>query len=131
LQPSQIIKDPYVLEFLDMKANKDIYEKKIEQALIDKLLEFLLESGTGFSFVKRQYRISPEGNHFYIDLVFYNYILLIDLNSSELNHQDIGQMDFFVRFFFKDQVKQECDNSTIGLILCTEFRFQIQNISAG
>jgi len=79
--------------------------------------------GKGFSFVRRQYRISSEGNHFYIDLVFYNYILkcflLIDLKSGELNHQDIGQMDFYVRFF-EDQVKLKGDNSTIGLILCTE-----------
>jgi predicted nuclease of restriction endonuclease-like (RecB) superfamily len=123
MQPSHIIKDPYVLEFLDMKANTDIYEKNLEQALIDKLQEFLLELGKGFSFVKRQYRVSSEGNPFYIDLVFYNYILkcflLIDLKSSELNHQDIGQMDFYVRFF-EDQVKHESDNSTIGLILCTE-----------
>ena len=123
MQPSQIIKDPYVLEFLDLKANTNFYEKKLEQALIDKLQEFLLELGKGFSFVRRQYRISSEGNHFYVDLVFYNYILkcflLIDLKSGELNHQDIGQMDFYVRFF-EDQVKQESDNSTVGLILCTE-----------
>ncbi len=123
MQPSQIIKDPYVLEFLDLKANTNFYEKKLEQALIDKLQEFLLELGKGFSFVRRQYRISSEGNHFYVDLVFYNYILkfflLIDLKSGELNHQDIGQMDFYVRFF-EDQVKQESDNSSIGLILCTE-----------
>jgi predicted nuclease of restriction endonuclease-like (RecB) superfamily len=123
MHPSHFIKDPYVLEFLDMNANTDIYEKKLEQALIDKLQEFLLELGKGFSFVKRQYRVSSEGNHFYIDLVFYNYILkcflLIDLKSSELNHQHIGQMDFYVRFF-EDQVKQKDDNSTIGLILCTK-----------
>jgi len=123
MQPSHIIKDPYVLEFLDMKANTVFYEKKLEQALIDKLQEFLLELGTGFSFVRRQYRVSSEGNHYYVDLVFYNYILkcflLIDLKAGELNHQDIGQMDFYVRFF-EDQVKQDTDNSTIGLILCTE-----------
>lgn len=123
MQPSHIIKDPYVLEFLDMKANTIFYEKKLEQALIDKLQEFLLELGTGFSFVRRQYRVSSEGNHYYVDLVFYNYILkcflLIDLKAGELNHQDIGQMDFYVRFF-EDQVKQDTDNSTIGLILCTE-----------
>jgi len=74
----------------------------------------LLELGKGFSFVRRQYRISSKGNHFYIDLVFYNYILkcflVIDLKSGELNHQDIGQMDFYIRFF----------EDTIGLILCTE-----------
>jgi predicted nuclease of restriction endonuclease-like (RecB) superfamily len=123
MHPSQIIKDPYVLEFLNMKANTDFYEKKLEQALIDKLQDFLLELGKGFSFVRRQYRVSSEGNHFYIDLVFYNYILkcflLIDLKSGELTHQDIGQMDFYVRFF-DDQMKQAGDNSPIGLILCTE-----------
>jgi predicted nuclease of restriction endonuclease-like (RecB) superfamily len=123
MHPSQIIKDPYVLEFLNIKANTDFYEKKLEQALIDKLQDFLLELGKGFSFIGRQYRISTEGNHFYIDMVFYNYILkcflLIDLKSGELNHQDIGQMDFYVRFF-EDQMKQEGDNSPIGLILCTE-----------
>jgi predicted nuclease of restriction endonuclease-like (RecB) superfamily len=123
MHPSHIIKDPYVLEFLDLKVDTDFYESKLEQALIDKLQEFLLELGKGFSFVRRQFRISSEGNHFYIDLVFYNYILkcflLIDLKSGVLNHQDIGQMDFYVRFF-EDQVKQGSDNSTIGLIMCTE-----------
>jgi predicted nuclease of restriction endonuclease-like (RecB) superfamily len=123
MHPSHIIKDPYVLEFLDLKANTDFYESRLEQALIDKLQEFILELGKGFSFVKRQYRISSEGNHFYVDLVFYNYILkcflLIDLKSGNLSHQDIGQMDFYVRFF-EDQVKQDSDNSTIGLIMCTE-----------
>jgi len=123
MHPSHIIKDPYVLEFLNIKANPDFYEKKLEHALIEKLQEFLLELGKGFSFVKRQYRISSEGNHFYVDLVFYNYILkcflLIDLKSGNLSHQDIGQMDFYVRFF-EDQVKQDSDNSTIGLIMCTE-----------
>jgi predicted nuclease of restriction endonuclease-like (RecB) superfamily len=123
MHPTHIIKDPYVLEFLNLKANTNFYEKTLEQALIDKLQDFLLELGKGFSFVGRQYRVSSEGNHFYIDLVFYNYILkcflLIDLKSGELNHQDIGQMDFYIRFF-EDQMKQEDDNSPIGLILCTE-----------
>ena len=123
MHPTHIIKDPYVLEFLDLKVDTDFYESKLEQALIDKLQEFLLELGKGFSFVRRQFRISSEGNHFYIDLVFYNYILkcflLIDLKSGELNHQDIGQMDFYVRFF-EDQVKRDSDHSTIGLIMCTE-----------
>ena len=74
-RPLDFIKDPYVLEFLDMKTNMDSNEIKLEQALIDKLQEFLLELGKGFSFVRRQYRVSAEGNHFYVDLVFYNYIL--------------------------------------------------------
>ncbi len=123
MQPLHIIKDPYVLEFLDLKANTDYYERELEQALIDKLQEFLLELGKGFSFVSRQYRISSEGNHFFVDLVFYNYILkcflLIDIKTDKLSHQDIGQMDFYVRYF-EDQVRQADDNPTIGLILCTE-----------
>jgi len=98
MQPAHIIKDPYVLEFLDLKANTDFYERELEQALIDKLQEFLLELGKGFSFVSRQYRISSEGDHFYIDLVFYNYILkcflLIDLKTGKLTPQDIGRWIF-------------------------------------
>ncbi len=123
MQPGQIIKDPYVLEFLDLNPNTNFYEKEIEQALIDKLQGFLLELGKGFSFVGRQYRISADTKHFYVDLVFYNYILkcflLIDLKTGELTHQDIGQMDFYVRYF-EDQVRQKSDNPTIGLILCAE-----------
>jgi len=121
--PEHIIKDPYVLEFLDLKPNKAFYEKELEQALIDKLQEFLLELGKGFSFVKRQYRISAEHEHFYVDLVFYNYILkcflLIDLKTGKLTHQDIGQMDMYVRYF-ESEIKREDDNPTIGLILCLE-----------
>lgn len=123
LQAKDIIKDPYVLEFLDLKAKSGSYEKEIEQGLIDKLQEFLLELGKGFSFVSRQYRISAEEQHFYLDLVFYNYILkcflLIDLKAGKLTHQDVGQMDMYVRFF-EDQVRQKNDNPTIGLILCAE-----------
>jgi len=123
MQPAHIIKDPYVLEFLNLKSNTTFYESELEQALIDKLQEFLLELGKGFSFVSRQYRISADTKHFYVDLVFYNYILqcflLIDLKTGELTHQDIGQMDFYVRYF-EDQVKQETDNPTIGLILSAE-----------
>lgn len=123
-QPKDIIKDPYVLEFLELNPNRKFYEKELEQSLIDKLQEFLLELGKGFSFVKRQYRISSEtGKHFYADLVFYNYILkcflIIDLKTDELTYQDIGQMDLYVRYF-EENVKQENDNPTIGLILCTE-----------
>jgi len=123
MQPAHIIKDPYVLEFLNLNPNVSFYEREIEQALIDKLQGFLLELGKGFSFVSRQYRISAEDSHFYVDLVFYNYILkcflLIDLKTGELTHQDIGQMDFYVRYF-ENQVRQESDNPTIGLILCTK-----------
>jgi len=124
IQASDIIKDPYVLEFLDLKSNTGFYEREFEQVIIDKLQEFLLELGKGFSFVARQYRLSAgKGKNFYADLVFYNYILkcflVIDLKTGELTHQDIGQMDMYVRYF-EDQVKQKDDNPTIGLILCTE-----------
>jgi len=123
MNPANIIKDPYVLEFLDLKPNQKFYEKELEQGLIDMLQDFLLELGKGFSFVRRQYRISAEDEHFYVDLVFYNYILkcflLIELKTGKLTHQDIGQMDMYVRYF-EDQIKQEDDNPTIGLILCAE-----------
>ncbi len=121
--PEDIIKDPYVLEFLGVKDNKNFLEKDLEQLLIERLKDFLLELGKGFSFVARQKRISLEGDHFYIDLVFYNYILkcfvLIDLKIGKLTHSDIGQMDFYVRYFEKEE-KQEGDNPAIGLILCSE-----------
>lgn len=123
MQPGHIIKDPYVLEFLNIKENEKLAERELESALIDKLQHFLLELGKGFAFIGRQYRISTETEHFYIDLVFYNYILkcflLIDLKTNKLKHQDIGQMDFYVRFF-EDKIKQAADNPTIGLILCTD-----------
>lgn len=121
-KPEDLIKDPYVLEFLDLKENRTFLEKDLEKALIDKLQAFLLELGKGFSFIARQRRITVEDDHFYIDLVFYNYILkcfvLIDLKTGKLTHQDIGQMDFYVRYFEKEE-KQTEDNPTIGLILCT------------
>jgi predicted nuclease of restriction endonuclease-like (RecB) superfamily len=123
VDPEYILKDPYVLEFLDLKENKNYHESELEQALIDKLQEFLLELGKGFSFVARQKRISSQHSHFYVDLVFYNYILkcfvLIDLKTTTLTHQDIGQIDFYVRLF-EDKLKQPEDNPTIGIILCAE-----------
>jgi len=123
MQPEHLIKDPFVLEFLNVKENERLAEKQLETALIEKLQQFLLELGNGFSFVGRQYRITADNEHFYIDLVFYNYILkcflLIDLKTEKLTHQDIGQMDFYVRFF-EDKMKQPGDNPAIGLILCTE-----------
>ncbi len=121
--PEDLIKDPYVLEFLNLKENEALLEKDLETELLGKLQEFLLELGKGFSFVARQYRISVESDHFYIDLVFYNYILkcfiLIDLKIGKLTHKDIGQMDFYVRYV-EDNIKVEGDNPTIGLILCSE-----------
>lgn len=123
-QPEDIIKDPYVLDFLGLKDNTDFRESELEQAIIDKLHDFLLELGKGFAFVGRQYRLTTEtGKHFYADLVFYNYILkcflIIDLKVEPLTHQDIGQMDMYVRYF-EDKIRQDNDNPTIGLILCTE-----------
>lgn len=122
-KPEDAIKDPYVLEFLGIKENAHYLEKDMEKALIDKLKNFLLELGKGFSFVERQKRITVNGDHYYIDLVFYNYLLkcffLIDLKVGKLTHQDIGQMDFYIRYFEKEE-KLEGDNPTIGLILCSD-----------
>jgi predicted nuclease of restriction endonuclease-like (RecB) superfamily len=115
------IKDPYVLEFLQLPEQGSIKESKLEQAIIDELQKILLEMGKGFSFVARQMRISTETSHFYLDLVFYNYLLkcfvVIDLKTGKLSHQDIGQMDMYVRMF-DDLKRGEDDNPTIGIILC-------------
>lgn len=123
ITPKDIIKDPFVLEFLNLKENKHFLERDLEQSLIDNLQEFLLELGKGFSFVGRQQRIDVDEEHYYIDLVFYNYILkcfvLIDLKTGKLTHQDIGQMDFYVRYY-EDNIKQNGDNPTIGIVLCSE-----------
>lgn len=123
LTPKDIIKDPYVLEFLDLKQNNAFYESDVESALIGKIQAFLLELGRGFAFVDRQKRIKTEHSDFYIDLVFYNYILkcfvVIDLKRGKLTHQDVGQIDMYVRMF-DDLEKSEDDNPTIGIILCTE-----------
>ncbi|MCP1253781.1 PDDEXK nuclease domain-containing protein [Elizabethkingia sp. S0634] len=117
------IKDPYVFEFLNIPEPISASENYIEAALIGNLQQFLLELGKGFSFIGRQFRISTETSHFYIDLVFYNYILkcfvLFDLKIAKLTHQDAGQMDMYIRMF-DDLKKQPEDNPTIGIILCTE-----------
>lgn len=117
------IKDPYVLEFLQLDPSATLYEQQLETELLNKLQHFLLELGKGFSFVARQQKITADGEHFYIDLVFYNYILkcfvLIDLKTTKLTHQNIGQMDFYMRYY-EDQIKQKEDNPTIGIILCSE-----------
>lgn len=112
------------MDFLNLKDNADFRESELEQAIIDKLQDFLLELGKGFAFVGRQYRLTTEtGKHFYADLVFYNYILkcflVIDLKTTELTYQDIGQVDMYVRYF-EDKIRQESDNPTIGLILCAK-----------
>ncbi len=122
-EPKDIVKDPYVLEFLDLKENRKFLEKDLEHALIDELQTFLLELGKGFSFVARQRRITVDGDHYYIDLVFYNYVLkcfmLIDLKVGKLTHQDIGQMDFYVHYFEKEE-RLVGDNPSSGLILCSD-----------
>lgn len=116
------IKDPYVLEFLDIKDRRFL-EKDLESNLLKHISEFLLELGRGFSFIARQKRIDVDGDNFYIDLVFYNYLLkcfvLIDLKLDKLTHQDIGQMDFYVRYY-DNEIKSEDDNPTIGIILCSD-----------
>ena len=121
--PADFIKDPYLFEFLNISQPNDANEREIESALIDNLQHFLMELGKGFSFVGRQFRISTETTHFYIDLVFYNYILkcfvLFDLKTNKLTHQDTGQMDMYIRMF-DDLKRTEGDNPTIGVILCTE-----------
>ena len=119
-----ILKDPYILEFLNLKANAKYSESELEQGLIDKLQGFLLELGKGFSFVARQKRITTEhGEHYYIDLVFYNFFLkcfvVIDLKASKLTYQDVGQIDFYVRLF-DEKIKQADDNPTIGIVLVTD-----------
>jgi len=123
MEPEQFIRDPYVLEFLDLRDYPALRETKVEQAIIDNLQTFLLELGKGFSFVARQKRMRFEEEDFYIDLVFYNYLLkcfvLIDLKVGSLTHQDIGQMDSYVRMF-DAHARPKDDNPTIGLILCSK-----------
>jgi len=122
-EAEDLIKDPYVLEFLNLKENRALLEKDLEQGLIDRLQAFLLELGKGFALVARQRRISVSGDHYYVDLVFYNYLLrsflLIDLKTGRLTHQDIGQMDFYVRYFEQEE-KAPGDGPVIGLILCSD-----------
>ena len=119
--PREFVRDPVMLEFLGLPDAGRLLEADLEQALIDKLQAFLLELGKGFAFVARQMRISTESKDFYIDLVFYNYLLkcfvLFDLKSGELTHQDIGQMDMYVRVM-DEQRRTEDDNPTVGIILC-------------
>lgn len=122
-QTPKFVKDPYVLEFMGIKDSNMIVEKNVENAIIGNLQKFLLEMGRGFCFVDRQMHICTETSDFYIDLVFYNYILkcfvLIDLKNHKLTHQDIGQMDMYIRMF-DDLKKQADDNPTIGIIFCTD-----------
>ncbi len=118
-----IIRDPYVLEFLGLGQTPNLYEKDIEQSLINHLQKFLLELGRGFSFVARQKHITFDGEHYYIDLVFYNYILkcfvIIDLKVGKLTHQDIGQMQMYVNYYTRE-LMNEGDNLPIGIVLCAD-----------
>ncbi len=118
-----VLKDPYIFEFLGLKPNENISERQIETGIIDHIQKFLLEFGKGFAFVARQQHISTDTSDFYIDLVFYNYILkcfvIIDLKTGELSHQDIGQIDMYVRMY-DDLKRGEGDNPTIGILLCSE-----------
>ena len=119
--PREFIRDPVMLEFLGLPGTGKLLESNLEHALIDNLQAFLLELGKGFAFVARQQRLSTETKDFYIDLVFYNYLLkcfvLFDLKTRELTHEDIGQMDMYVRLY-DDQRRSPDDGPTVGLILC-------------
>ena len=123
LQAKEFIKNPVVLEFLDLPTNMSYTESQLEKALTDDIQKFMMELGKGFAFVERQQHIRTENSDFYIDLVFYNYILkcfvIVELKTGKLIHQDIGQLDMYVRMY-DDLKKQENDNSTIGLLLCTD-----------
>lgn len=123
LDKFEFIKNPTVLEFLNLPNNLSYTEKELERALIDNLQKFILELGKGFAFVERQKLIRTDNNDFFIDLVFYNYKLkcfvLLDLKTTKISHQDIGQMDMYVRMF-DDLEKSNSDNPTIGIVLCTE-----------
>jgi predicted nuclease of restriction endonuclease-like (RecB) superfamily len=121
--PRDFVRDPVMLEFLGLPGVGKLLEADLERALLDNLQAFLLELGRGFAFVARQFRISTESKDFYIDLVFYNYLLkcfvLFDLKSGELTHQDIGQMDMYVRIV-DDRKRAQDDNPTVGIILCAD-----------
>ena len=120
-QPVDVFKDPMVMEFLGLPESPKLVESKLEQALIENLQHFLLELGKGFAFVSRQERITLDGDHFYIDLVFYHTVLkcyvLIDLKTTKLTHQDLGQVQLYVNYYDMER-RTEGDNPTLGLILC-------------
>lgn len=120
---NEIFKDPSVFELLGLKQDKKYLEHELEQAIIDNLQSFLLELGKGFAFIARQQHIRTETKDFYIDLVFYNYLLkcfvVIDLKTEELTHQDVGQLDMYVRMY-DDLKRTETDNPTIGILLCAD-----------
>lgn len=122
-KPEDVLKDPMVLEFLDIPESHKLVESELEGALITHLQKFLLELGRGFAFVARQKRITLNGDHFYPDLIFYNFVLknflIIDLKTKRLTHNDVGQMQMYVHYFDREVIT-EGDNPTVGLILCAE-----------
>ena len=122
-EATEIIKDPMVLEFLGLRNETAYYEKDIETAIITHLQDFILELGNGFSFVARQKRIHIDGDEFFIDLVFYNRLLqcfvIIEIKTTKLTHQDIGQLQMYVNYYDRYE-KQEFENPTIGILLCTD-----------
>lgn len=122
-EPTEIIKDPMVLEFLGLKRETDYYEKDLETAIITHLQDFILELGNGFAFVARQKRIHLEGDEFFIDLVFYNRLLqcfvIIEIKTTKLTHQDIGQLQMYVNYYDRYE-KQEYENPSIGILLCAD-----------
>jgi predicted nuclease of restriction endonuclease-like (RecB) superfamily len=122
-QPSDLIKDPYVLEFAGIPQHSGYLESDLEQALIDKLREFLLELGKGFAFMARQQRITLDGQHYWIDLVFYNRLtrsfVLIDLKVGTLTHQDLGQMQMYVNYYQREITASD-ENPPIGIVLCAD-----------
>ena len=121
--PRDFIRDPYMLEFLGAQPDAGLYELDLEQGLLDQLQKFLMELGKGFAFVARQKHLRVEGEDCFVDLVFYNYVLkcfvLIDLKVGKLAHQNVGQMDMYVRVL-DEQIRGEGNNPTLGLILCSE-----------
>ena len=123
VEPKEIIRDPYILEFLGIPQGEHFLETDLEQLLISRLQRFMLELGKGFAFVARQKRISFDDKHFYIDLVFYNYLarcfVLIDLKSGELTHQDLGQMQMYVNYYTRELMNPG-DNPPVGIVLCAE-----------
>lgn len=117
-----LVKDPFVLEFLDIKENKGYLENDIEKNILEHLKEFLLELGKGFSYVGNQVRLTLDDEHFYPDLVFYNRLLkcfvIIDLKIGKVTHKDIGQMQMYFNYYDRE-IKQDDENSTIGILLST------------
>ena len=122
-KPADLVKDPYILEFLGIPEQTDFSETELESRLIDHLQEFLLELGTGFAFVARQKRFTFEEDHFRVDLVFYNRLLqcfvLFDLKTEKLKHQDLGQMQMYVNYYDRYE-KKDFENPTIGILLCPQ-----------